>query len=119
VITDLMNQPCVITHRSEGTTQDELGNAVPDESRTSTTCNLQQRQNSVLGEQPLEGELADSRWLMFLPAATEIDVSDTVEVDGAVYEVVGEPNRQRNPWAKAEHHVEVSLRRTATAGQGS
>jgi len=48
-------------------------------------------------------------WRLFLPAGTEITGSDRVVVDGATFEVEGQPHSATTP--AGEHHVEVSLRR--------
>jgi hypothetical protein len=116
---DLLNRPCTITRRSESGTIDDYGNDIPDEETVETVCELQQRTRLTDGEPAGQGELSDTRWLLVLPAGTDIRTGDTVEVDGQVYEMFGDPWPARNPRTQEESHVECNLRRTAGTGDAS
>lgn len=43
------------------------------------------------------------RWSVFMPAGTDIEASDAVEVDGRLYAVDGEPARHRSPTGALSH----------------
>lgn len=50
---------------------------------------------------------------MILPAGTDVQGDDAVQVDGEVYELVGEPWEARNPRTRQVSHIEATARRTA------
>lgn len=54
-----------------------------------------------------DGEL--TRWVLFLPAGTDITAQDRVTIDGATFEVDAPPHPAWSP--RGEHHLEVQLRR--------
>jgi hypothetical protein len=111
----LINRPCTIVRRSGSGDVDELGDEVEGETRVESVCEVQQRQR----EEPAAlGEISDTRWVAFLPAGTEIDTGDAIDLDGDLYELVGDPWRARNPRTGAESHVEATVRRVAGAGEG-
>lgn len=116
MLSTLINRPCTIIRRHEGTTRDAHGNLIPDEEEVETVCELQQRQRS---EGDDAGELSDTRWMLFLPAGTEIDTGDGVVVDGQTFEMVGDPWNARNPRTQQESHIEATVRRTAGEETGS
>lgn len=116
MLTDLLNRPVTIVTRTDGDAEDEYGNAVPDESMTTTLGELQQERRD---EPNTAGETSDSRWLLILPAGTVINTGDAVIVDSEVYEVVGAPWPARNPRTGVVSHVEATLRRTAGDEGGS
>lgn len=112
----LLNRPVTITRRSESGDTDAYGNDIPAVSVIQTVGELQQRRQRTSGsggEPADQGEVADSHWLLILPAGTDLDTGDEVTVEGHAYELVGEPWPARNPRTQTESHVEVSLRRTA------
>jgi hypothetical protein len=43
------------------------------------------------------------RWSVFMPAGTDIEASDGVEVDGRLYAVDGEPARHKSPTGALSH----------------
>lgn len=118
-LSDLLNRPCTITRRSQSGTTDDYGNDIPAETTVETVCELQQRDRRADSEPDLAGELSDTLWLLVLPAETDIDTGDVVEVDGLVYEMFGDPWLARNPRTGEESHVECTLRRTASAEDAS
>lgn len=97
-------------HRDPSGSTDDYGNEIPAETSEETVCELQQRSRE---EQPDQGELGDSLWLLVLPAATEIDTGDAVVVDGYRFELVGPPWTVRNPRTRTVSHVEATVRRAA------
>ena len=114
----LLNRPCTIVTRTESGTVNEYGDTVDTEATITTVCELQQKQRD---ENDDRGELAQSEWLLVLPAGTDVRLGDSVTVEDLVFEVVGEPWHARNPRTQAASHIEVTLARTAGSGdpQGS
>jgi hypothetical protein len=115
-LSQLLNLPCVVLHRSPGKEADQLGNKRPAEASTETVCELQQAQAF---ESESEDQVSDNRWRLFLPFGTEIAAADTVTIAGEDYEVLGEPWPARNPRTQAGSHIEVTVCRTAGMGDGS
>lgn len=115
-LTALLNRPMTIVRRSVGTTTDEFGNIIAAEVAEDVYGELQQQQRS---EPVAEGELSDTRWMVFLPAGTELGTGDAIVCDGHIYELVGDPWDVRNPRTQLQSHVEASLRRTSTAGEST
>lgn len=116
MLAQLINRPCLIVHRLSSTTTDSYGNEIPDEDLIEAVCELQQQQRTEPGT---EGETSDTKWMLFLPAGTAITTGDSVEVDGHVYEVTGEPWPARNPRTQAESHIEATVRRVAGSEDAS
>jgi hypothetical protein len=115
-LTALMNRPMVIVRRTAGETTDAFGNNVSAEASTPVLGELQQQQRT----EPLaEGELSDTRWIVFLPASTDLSTGDAIVCDGHIYELVGDPWEVRNPRTQTESHVEATVRRTDTADETS
>lgn len=108
MLSQLLNRPCTIVHRTASGDSDAYGNATATETTTDTVCELQQRRRD---EPDAQGEFSDTEWLLILPAATTIDTSDVVRVDGDSFEVVGDPWAARNPRTGVQSHVEATLRR--------
>lgn len=115
----LLNRPCTIWRREASGTIDELGDETQDETATVTVCELQRAAQRPSDEPPLAGEFSSTVWTAFFPAGTDIDTGDRVEVDGRMYEMVGDPWPARNPRTQAESHVEATLKRTAGQEDGS
>lgn len=110
-----MNRPITIISRTASGSTDDYGNATETETETATVGELQRQISRGSAENAQE--LSDTDWLLVLPAGTTIDTNDRIRVeDGRVFEVEGEPWHARNPRTGLEHHVEVSLRRVAGAG---
>ena len=108
-VTDLMTRAVTIVREYESGEADDYGNMVPARTLVQTVGELQQRGRDEPGDQ---GEMSRTDWLLFLPAETVIDTADRVIVDGAGFEVVGDPWHVRNPRLAALSHVEATLRRT-------
>lgn len=111
-LTDLLNRPVTIIHRSASGSTDAYGNDVPDETLTATTGELQQVRRDEPGG---EGETSRTDWLLILPAGTLLRTGDAVIVDGQEYELVGDPWIARNPRTRLTSHIEATCRRTAAA----
>lgn len=112
----LLNRPCTLLLRDSTGETDEYGNAKTGTTSVETVCELQQQRRDEPDDQ---AETSDTTWLVILPAGTEIDTGDAVQVDGHVYELVGAPWHARNPRTQAESHVEATARRTAGAENAS
>lgn len=120
-ISRLINRPCELVLRDEGGT-DALGNPTTTEARFDAVCEVQQARRD---EPVAAGETSDTRWLIWLLPDVEddlprrLDTGDAVEVDGDVYELVGDPDRVRDPWRRTTHHIELSARRVGSSEEGS
>lgn len=103
-----------LVRRSAGAVTDDFGNIISTETSEAVYGELQQQQRT----EPLaEGELSDTRWILFLPAGTELGTGDAVICDGHIFELIGDPWAVRNPRTMLESHVEVTLRRTDSADE--
>lgn len=111
-IAGLLTLTCTITRRAASTV-DAYGDETSTETTTTTVCELQQRQRT---EQTDPGTIAESTWLLVLPAGTGVAAGDTVTVAGDAYEVIGEPWGARNPRTTSTSHVEATVRRVSGAG---
>lgn len=109
MIESLMNRTVELVARGEA---DDFDNRQTVTSTTTTRGALQQRRADEPGDQ---GELSDTGWILFLPAGTVLDGSDVVQIDGAEYELVGDPWHVIDEATGREHHVEAALRQTASA----
>ena len=106
-IAGLLTLACTITHRT-ASTDDSYGDETTTTSTVSTVCELQQKQRSETTD---PGTIADSSWLLILPAGTTLSAGDTVTISGDDYEVHGEPWAARNPRTATASHVEATVRK--------
>ena len=53
-------------------------------------CEIQQRDSE---EPPAAGEVAVTEWTMWFPEDTVLDTTDQIELDGQLYELIGEPEQ--------------------------
>lgn len=114
-IARLINRPCTIRREVEGKAEDSLGDAVTEPVEVETKCELQQV-GGFRGE--AEGEVSETRWLIFLLPAEEVGTGDSIDVEGAgVFQVFGEPWRARNPRTGQYSHIQVTVRQTAAPGE--
>lgn len=115
-LTDLLNRPLILVRQEPGSEVDDFGNRISEEVTLEVVGEIQQQRRS---EDDDEGELSDTRWMLFLPAGTDLDTGDAVICDGEVYEVIGDPWQARNPRTQLASHVEASLRRTSAEHEAS
>lgn len=105
----LLTQSCTVDHRDPGP-EDPYGDH-PLEAVTSTDypCWFGQstRTEEIVGTSAIERE----RWNLYLPPDAVIDANDTVWLDGAPYEVNGNPWQVRDPVTAAASHIEATLER--------
>lgn len=118
MISSLITRPCTLRLRS-ATGEDDYGDDTHTETEIDTVCELQKQVRRASEEPEAQGELSDTLWNLYLPAGTEIDTGDVVEIDGQLYEMVGAPWSVEHPRTGVEHHVEANVRRTAGAGSAS
>jgi hypothetical protein len=104
-----LTQTCQLLLAAPTVTVDEFGNEIPSETTVRSRCYLEQ---TLRSERAAAGELSDTTWLLALPAGTMLRTGDAVTVDGARYEVVGDPWPVWDPWAQRQSHVEATLRQT-------
>lgn len=118
-LTRLINRSCTIRHETEGDA-DDYGNAEPKVSEIATVCELQQQPANRRED---EGEVSETRWVIYLLPDAVIASGDSVDVeDEGIFEVFGEPWKARNPRTGRISHIEVPVRRTSgsrEAGGGS
>lgn len=112
-VADLMTRSATLLRYADSGEVDEYGDAVKTLTETSVSCELQQQRRNEDDEQ---AEVAESRWRLFLPAGTEVDTGDAIEVGGDRYELVGEPWPVHNPRTEEISHIEATVRRVAGAG---
>lgn len=122
-LSQLLNRPCTISHRTAGEGEDRYGNPKSSVEEIETVCEIQESKRSLSGrssEHGEGGEVSDADWVGIFPAGTPLGAADTVRVDGlGDLQVVGEPWPARNPRTQVISHVEVPLRRTAGGEEGS
>ncbi len=113
-LAQLLNTPATVIRRRSGEEEDERGNKVAVVEEVEALCWIE-KQTRRAQEEPLgEGELSDTLWTGFFPAATELRTGDAVVIEGqGKFELVGDPWEPSNPRTRKPSHVEVSLRRTA------
>jgi hypothetical protein len=132
-LADLINRPCVLRHRTGGSTVDGDGNEVPEWEEIETVCELQQ---APVGRGENAEEISDTQWKAYLlplvdlarlfgdgdlgeGAFATIDKAvrsgDELIVEGTVFQVEGDPWQARNPRTRQESHIEIRLRRVAGA----
>lgn len=115
MISNLINRPCTILHRTETGREDAHGNEEIDETSVVTVCELQQKRRA----EPTQGEISVTEWDAFFPAGTEANTGDGLLVDGEEYVFVGDPWDVRHPLTQALHHVQATVVRSAGQGDAS
>jgi hypothetical protein len=91
---------------------DAEGNPVTSSTPRSVPCLLQRDVRRLTQEEADLGRTEPaSEWLLFLMPDVVIDADDSVTVDGAGYQVVGEPERLISPRLRGVHHIEARLRK--------
>ncbi len=116
-LAQLINRPCTIHRRLEGEAKDELGNAVIETVETETVCELQQQSGGSFRSEG-EGELSETRWVIYLMPDQEVGLGDSIDVEGdGVFEIFGEPWKVRNPRTGQYSHIAAPVRRTAGPGE--
>lgn len=110
-----INRPCVLVYRSESGAVDDYGNAVLDEQRVASLCELQLRRADEPG---LAGETSSGLWDGYFLAGTDLRSLDAIEVaELGTFELVGDAPSLRNPRTRAGSHVEAALRKTGGPGR--
>lgn len=90
-----------------GAARDNWGNRTGTDIATDVPgCSVQPASSA---EQTSQGDLAVTNLSAFLPAGTDVLVTDRVQVGGQVYEVDGTPARWRG-LSGVEDHVQVQLK---------
>ncbi len=112
----LLNTPITITRRLPSADVDSYGDEVSDEETEATVGELQQRSRT---ENPAQGEVSSTDWLLVLPAGTDLRTGDMVTVDGIDYEAVGDSWSARNPLTGHPSHVEATVRRVEGSEEAS
>lgn len=113
----MINRPCTIISRHQDETEwDDYGDERVVERRRASVCEVQQRSRTEPGGM---GETSITEWDIFFRAGETLDTGDAIEVDGDVYEVVGDPWIAKNPLTGRVSHVEVTARIAGTSGDDS
>jgi hypothetical protein len=111
LLSQLLNLPCTVLQRSSSGSTTPYGRRRSTETPVETVCELQQQAST----EPTDGQVADSTFLLILPAGTQISTGDAVVVDGHTYEITGQPWTARNPRTQTVSHIEAAVRRVAGA----
>lgn len=110
MIDHLLRDPCTIHRRS--TSVDEWGEpGTAISASTETTCYFEQTDATevVVGQ---ETYWSDGR--VFLPRDADLDAASWLEVDGAMYEVVGRPATHKRPDLSVSH-ITVAVREVTSS----
>ena len=91
---------------SSGT--DEYGNPVDVASDETIVGHVR-----VLSSSELPDGVGETRWKLYLPPGSTLDVDDRVVFESETYEVVTVPVERWNPRSKLVEAIEVELRRTS------
>lgn len=95
---------CEVISYTEGTITDDYGNPQVTRGTIDTVCDYQQVRTT---EPALAGESSITTWDFFFPTGTVIDTASRVVVDGATYELVGDP-WDANQGSNAVNHIEAT-----------
>lgn len=115
MLSQLLSLPVTIKRRSDSGQDDDYGNEISGETVEETVGELQQ-QRALANAEPADlGETSDTKWLLILPAGTDIRTGDAIVADGQLFEMFGDPWPARNPRTGIESHVEATVRRVAGA----
>lgn len=109
MLSQLINLPCTILRRETGDTKTPYGRRRKTDTAIETVCELQQQAS----DEPTDGQVADSSFLLIFEAGTDVRTGDAVVVSGHTYELTGQPWTARNPRTKLASHVEASARRVS------
>lgn len=104
----LLTQTATITSRTQTGAEDDRN--VPTWTTSVThgvRCLIQQASSD---EDNIDRETASQTATGFFAVGTELDVSDEIEVDGSIYEVIGPVDSEWQPRLSSVHHIEVKLR---------
>lgn len=104
-LTAMLTRTATITRRDHSGA-DAWGDQAPTVVTIATTAAYLEPKTSV---EILEGQTTVvSTHLLVVPKGTAVGAHDLVDVDGALFSVVGEPRRFHRP-STGEHHVEADL----------
>lgn len=112
----MITRECILIQRVPTGSYDRFGNDQDLDATEDALCELQQRTPNERGD---SGEVSDDEWRVFFLPGVDLSTASAVQVDGEVYELVGDPWVARNPRTGATSHIEVKARRTAGALDGS
>lgn len=105
-VVTLLKIPCHVRH-TEPSGRDEYGDITTAYFETDSKCYLAQRQRSEIAET----EVARETWSCYLPPDVALSAFDTVEVEGLVFQVIGQPWRVFDPVVGRHSHIEATLER--------
>jgi hypothetical protein len=111
-LTGLMNLPCTVFRTSDGAIDDYGDPVEVTDAGTATVCELQKQPGIRTGREEQDLALASSRWVIYLPAGTQISARDYVMVGDDRYDLDDDPDVVRNPRTRQVSHVECRARRT-------
>lgn len=102
----LLTRPATLLLRTRSG-EDALGDPTYETASIPVVCELQQTSSS----EDHEGGLQLTRYRVWLPADAPLEGWDALELDGAVYELDGDPNPVWHPPTRSVHHVEAAVSR--------
>ncbi len=102
-----ISQPCMIITRGAGTI-DQYGDIVKAETQTNTLCELQPTgaPREVEG-----GNIGTTTWRLYLEGSVALNSDDAVQVDGTLYELVGDAEVRRNSRTGLPDYTAAIVRR--------
>lgn len=98
----------VVVRSVSSSGSDEYGNPA----ETETTATVVGHVRLLRAEELPEG-VSGTRWKLYLPTPTAIDVDDRVTYEGDLYEVVTVPIERTNPRTSLTEAIEVEIERVA------
>lgn len=111
-IAALINRPCTLFRQVEGAPDDYGDPMITFDEGTETVCELQGQPGLRSTREGAELQLETTRWVIYLPAGTELAGGDYLMVDEERYDLEGDPDEVRNPRTRQEGYVMVRARRT-------
>lgn len=108
----LINRPCTIYRQIEGGPDDYGDPQITFDSGTATVCELQGQPGLRSTREGADLVLETTRWVIYLPAETELTGGDYLVIDGGRYDLEGDPDEVRNPRTRRRAYVMVRARRT-------
>lgn len=98
----------VVVRSLSSSGSDEYGNPAETESTATVVGHVR-----LLGADELPDGVSGTRWKLYLPTTSTIDVDDRVTFEDDLYEVVSVPVARVNPRSRLSEAVECEIARVA------
>jgi hypothetical protein len=110
-LASFINTPCTIIQRS-GDTVDAYGDQTKTDTATASFCELQP---SGAPREDEGGNIGVTTWRLYLVGPVALNADDAVQVDGEMYELVGDAEQRRNSRTGDYDHTVAIVRRVRDA----